>query len=79
MERIKKNERQGVFFILLGRERMGGGKKRVWLRCGRKRKKKRERNREAVRRRERTRGHTKFVSTYSTPKYACLVKGREKE
>ena len=67
------------FLFSRGEKRMGGGKKRVWLRCGRKRKKKRERNREAVRRRERTRGHTKFVSTYSTPKYACLVKGREKE
>ena len=52
---------------------MGGWKKKsvveVW-------KKERERNREAVRRRERTRGHTKSAST---PKYACLVKGREEE
>ena len=42
-------------------------------------KEEKEEENEAVRRRERTRGHTKFVSTYSTPKYACLVKGREKE
>lgn len=34
MERIKKNERQGVFFILSGREKDGGWKKKsvveVW-------------------------------------------------
>lgn len=65
MGRIKKkikkikNERQGVFFYSLGARKDGGWKKkRVWLRCGRKRKRKRERERERGSEKKRTNERT---------------------